>query len=153
MSKIRVNRNDEEVRYPENRVVGVVNSVPQLERADKALLAGGFLESEIGVICGQPAADKLRANTGRTGMTNISMRVAEKLGMPDEETQIKNRYADSLEAGDFVVAVKVVTDERKEVATRLLKDNGGHSINFFGRFVIETMDTRKVLEGGKPSSR
>jgi len=143
MSKNNVNRNHEEVRYPENRVVAVIETVPQLERADSALLAGGFLESEIEIICGQGAADKLRANTGRAGITNIAMRIVEKLGMPDEETQIKNRYADLLEAGDFVVAVKVASDERKEVATRLLKDNGGHSINFFGRYVIETMNKGK----------
>ena len=132
--------NDEEVRYPENRVVGVVNTVTQVERADKALLGGGFLESEIEIIYGQPAAEKLRSNSGRAGLTNIAMRLVERLGMPDEETQIKSRYADSLESGDFVVAVRVATDERKDIAARILEDNGGHSINFFGRYIIEAID-------------
>jgi len=137
MSKSRVNRTDEEVRYPVNRVVGVVDTVPQLERADSALLGGGFLESEIEVICGQPAADKLRASTGRTGMMNIAMRVVEKLGMPDEETQIKNRYADSLEAGVLSSLFRLPrTSERR-------------SLRDFSRTMVVTRSTFSVASSSK----
>ncbi len=130
------------VRYPENSLLGVFDSPQQVSSAVEALTSGGFLESEIKILCGQPAAEKLRASTGRSGLTNVAMRLVQSLGMPDEETQIKSRYADSLEAGRYVLGVQAPTEERKDAATRILKDNGGSSINFFGRFVIEAMDKR-----------
>jgi hypothetical protein len=118
----------------------MVENPKQVSETVDALTSSGFLESEIEIICGSSSAEKLRANTGRTGLSNIVMRLVESLGMPDEETQIKSRYADSLESGGYLVAVKAPTDERKATATRILADNGGRSINFFGSLVIESMD-------------
>src|SRR4051794_36316586 len=43
----RENAKDKEVRYPENRVVGLLATREQLESAVDALTSGGFLASEI----------------------------------------------------------------------------------------------------------
>ena len=153
MSDPQLNRDEREVRYPENRLLGVVDSPDQVSRTLDALTSSGFPESDIEIICGASAANTLRANTGRTGLTNVVMRLVESLGMPDDETQIKTQYADLLESGGYLVAVKAATAERKADAVRILKDNGGRSINFFGSLVIEAMDHSTGQDGAQASAR
>ena len=94
--------NDNEVRYPENRVVGLLATTEQLESAVGALTSGGFLASE-----------KLRANTGRSGLAHLAMRFAESIGMPNDETAIKNQYADELGSGQLLLTVLAPREERR----------------------------------------
>ena len=75
---------NKEVRYPENRVVGLLDTTEQLESATAALTNGGFLPSEIECIHGAAASEKLRANTGRSGLAHLAMRFAESIGMPND---------------------------------------------------------------------
>ncbi|HEU4630051.1 MAG TPA: hypothetical protein VFS08_09890 [Gemmatimonadaceae bacterium] len=132
-------RADEPVDYPENSVVGVVDDVDQVEAAVEALTSGGFLRSEIDVLHGQAAAERLEHATGRSGLTGLAMRLVKRIGMPDDETAVKDRYATALDHGRFVVVVHAPTDERRERAELLLRDHGGHFVNFLGRFTIEPM--------------
>lgn len=132
---------DEDVRYPKNSVVGIIDQAAAEGVAD-ALTAAGFLDSEIEILCGQAAGEKLRANTGRGGIFDIAMRVVSALGMPDDETAVKNEYADALRDGDLVVVVMAPTDERKELAARVLREHGGRFVNFMGRSTIERMVQR-----------
>lgn len=129
----------ERIRYPENRLLGILDTTQQVTTAVSALKAGGFLESEIEIVCGREAGEKLRATTGRDGLMNVAMQIVSSLGMPNDETQMKDRYADALVADRFLVMVKIPTDDRKAEATRILKTNGGQFINFLGKFVIESM--------------
>jgi hypothetical protein len=127
------------VRYPMNRVVGVIDSVSRVHAAVDALTSGGFLESEIEVFHGQAAAEALRSSTGRTGFANLVMRLIAAIGLPNDETALKNRYADAIRDGRFVVTVEALTEERKALAARLLQDQGGEGVNFFNRFTIESL--------------
>ena len=133
----RENAKDNEVRYPENRVVGLLDTAEQLESAVDALTTGGFLPSEIEVVHGAAAAEKLRENTGRSGFAHLAMRFAESLGMPNDETSIKNQYADGLAKGQLLLTVLAPTDERRQVAGRLLQERGATNVRFFGRYTIE----------------
>lgn len=127
------------VRYPTNHVVGVLNTAEQAMTARTALTGSGFLESEVVVSCGQAAADAMDASTGRSGLTHLAARIAERFGVADEEMAIKDGYEEALRDGRFVVSVLAPTDERKHLASRLLRDNGGKFVNFLGRFSIEPM--------------
>jgi hypothetical protein len=133
----RENVADKEVRYPENRVVGLLDTSEQLESAVAALTSGGFLPSEIEVIHGAAASQKLRENTGRSGLAHLAMRFAESIGMPNDETEIKNQYADGLGKGQLLIAVLAPTEERRRVAGRLLEENGAVNVRFFGQYTIE----------------
>jgi len=126
-----------EIRYPENRVLGLVDSPEQVGSTVNALTSGGFLQSEVEVICGSAAAEKLRENTGRTGLANLAMRIGESIGMPNDETAIKNRYADALKQGRILVTVLAPSDDRKAAATRIFQTNGADDVRFFGRRFIE----------------
>jgi len=138
----RENAKDKEVRYPENRVVGLLATREQLESAVDALTSGGFLASEIEVIHGAAASEKLRQNTGRSGLADLAMRFAESIGMPNDETAIKNLYADGLGSGQLLLAVLAPTEERRRVAGRILEEHGGTEVRFFGQYTIESASSR-----------
>ena len=129
----------EPIHYPTNHVVGVVDTPEQLSSAATALTSAGFRDSEIDISCGQTAADDLAATTGRTGLANVAIRIAERLGIADDEMEMKNRYEQALRSGRFVVSVLTPTDERKALAAGILRDHGGRFINFLGRLSIEAI--------------
>jgi hypothetical protein len=132
-------RSVQPMHYPENHVVGVVDTPEQLWSAAKALTGGGFLASELAVSCGTSAADALEATTGRTGLADLAIRVAEKLGIENDEMAVKERYEQALRDGRFVVAVSAPTDERKALAAKILQEHGGHFVNFLGRYTMVRM--------------
>jgi hypothetical protein len=125
--------------YPMNQVVGVLDTEPQLVAAVKALTGGGFLASEINVATGPAAADHLRATTGREGLADLVIRVAEALGAMHEEMRVKARYEAALRANHFVIGVLAPTDERKRLAARMLREHGAHDVNYMSRFTIERL--------------
>lgn len=122
--------------YPSNSVIGVLNTRSEAERAIEELRGGGFIDSEIHPLAGQKAADELEATTGRKGLANIAIRVAERLGLTDEEIETKDEYEQALRAGRVLVLVDVPTRTRRDVAARILRANGAHSVNYFGRYTI-----------------
>jgi hypothetical protein len=128
-----------DIRYPENRVLGIIDTADKARAAVEALTSTGFLGSEVEVLCGQPAARALRESTGRTGIADLAMRLTAAIGLPNDETALKNRYADAIHDGRFLVAVLGPTDERKALATRVLQDHGAAAIHFFNQLTIETM--------------
>ncbi len=129
----------ESVRYPTNHVIAVVDTSGQLRSVARALTEGGFLDSEIEVTCGQAAADALDASTGRTGLAHLAIRLAERLGISNDEMAVKERYEQALRDGRFVVTVVAPTDERKNRAGQILRDHGAHFVNFMGRYSMEIL--------------
>jgi hypothetical protein len=134
----RLSADERPVRYPENRTVGVLESADTLADAVEALTTGGFLTSEVAVQCGPAAAERLRSSTGRTGYANLAMRLVESIGLPNDELQIKSKYADAIDEGRFLVSVLTPTEERQQLAARLLREHGGSSVRYFGRYTIQT---------------
>jgi hypothetical protein len=132
---------DDSVRYPENSVVAVIDTLDELTELVESLTGGGFLKSEIEVLYGQAAAEKLRTSTGRSGLAGLVMRLIASIGMPNDETAMKNRYANALADGRILVMVEASTDERKEVAAKLLREHGGQFVNFLGQYTIEPMNS------------
>ena len=127
----------DEIRYPTDHVVGILDTPEQLKEAIRALTGGGFLESEIRVAHGPTAAARLEASTGRTGLVDRLLRFTERIGMPNDETAVKDRYEQALRDGQFAVLVLAPTEERQARAGEVLSAEGGHFINYFGRLTIE----------------
>ena len=127
----------EPIRYPTNHVLAVLDSRAVTSAAVTALEAGGFLESEIQVGTGTAAADELDATTGRRGLASMLIRLAERIGATDEEMETKNRYEQAMRENRFVLSVAAPTAERKEQATRILREHGAHTVAFFGKQTIE----------------
>ena len=126
----------EAYHYPEGRVAGVIDTPEQLAGALAALTGGGFAEPEIVVVSGPAAADAMHASTGRTGLRNLVVRVAERLGVADEEMELKARYEAALRDGRFVVSVPAPGEEQGQRAAQVLRAHGGHAARLMGRFSI-----------------
>lgn len=124
------------IRYPVDHVIAVVDQPEQLRSALAALKSGGFLESELGVRSGEAMADALAATSGRTGWSDLAMRFSDWMGLTNDEMEIRHRYEDALRDGHFVVSVAAATDERRDVAARVLLDHGAHFVNFLGRYTM-----------------
>ena len=133
------------IRYPTNHVVAVIDKEVALIAAVDSLTSGGFLDSEIHVNCGTAEADRLKASTGRGGLSGVAIRIAQNLGIEDDEMALKSRYEQAMRDGGYVVRVAAPTEERKERAADVLRKHGAHSINFLGRFLVEGM-------GGAPNA-
>ena len=127
---------NEPLRYPADHVLGVIDTTEQVERAVDALTSGGFLESEIQATSGREAAERLRSTTGRTGLSSLVIRIAERLGIQDDEMHLKSLYEDALHDGRYVVAISAPTDERRDIAVRILRDHHAHTVAFLGRYSI-----------------
>ena len=127
----------ENIPYPTNHVVGVVTPDDVGPVVD-ALTGAGFATSEIVIGCGAAAADNLRASTGHTGLTNLAIRIADRLGVRDEEMSIKDQYEQELRYGHVVVSVPAADVGQKKLAADVMREHGGHFINYLGRFTIES---------------
>lgn len=127
----------ENIRYPTNHVVGVVTS-DEVGPVVDGLTDAGFAVSEIVIGCGAAAADNLKASTGHTGLTDLVVRIADRLGVRDEEMAIKDQYEKELRHGHVVVSVPAADVGQKKLAADVMREHGGHFINYLGRFTIES---------------
>ena len=130
----------EQVRYPEGHVVGVVDTVDQVAEAANALLTGGFLDSEIDIVSGAHAADRLKESTGREGWTDLAAPYAQRIGLENVEMEMKAHYEQALRDDKFLVRVATPTDERRDLAKTILAEHGASAVNYFGKY------TNAVLE-------
>ena len=124
-------------RYPENHVVAVLDTKAQVTAAVEALMSGGFMDSEIQYGTGAAAADELGASTGRTGLAALLIRLAERIGVADEEMEMKDRYEQAMRDNRFVIAIAAPTGDRKDRAAQILKEHGAHTMAFFNKHTIE----------------
>lgn len=133
-------RRDDEpfLRYPMNRVVGIIDSDEQAMDAVQALTAAGFPEEDINVLCGPEGARRLDATGRNHGPLARLIRLAQNLS--DMGNESLRRHDEALNAGHFVVAIVAPAAEQREQARRILKAHGGHFINFYDRLVVETLD-------------
>jgi hypothetical protein len=127
----------EPVQYPTNHVVAIVDTPDQATCAIDALVHGGFLTSEVELACGPEEAERMRISTGRSGLRDLIIRVAQRLGMTHDELEVKDAYERALRDGHSLVLVLAPTEERKDRAAQIIRDCGGHFINFLGHLSRE----------------
>ena len=89
----------EPVRYPTNHVVGVVDTVEQVTALLPDLKANGFADSDIRVHCGKDRAAALESSTGRRGLANLAIRIAEMVGVENIEMERKAFYERAMREG------------------------------------------------------
>lgn len=136
---------DRSVAYPENNVLSVLDTREQVSAAVGALTSGGFLPSEIRVETGAERADAVDASPGRGGLAGLLIRLAERLGVTDEEMELKNIYEQAMRDDLFVVAVLALTTERREHAADILRAHGARAIAYHGKRAIELMSRRRIM--------
>ena len=130
-------RSQEPIRYPTNHVLAVLDTGEQVTATVAALTKRGFLESEVEVGTGAERADALHAATGHVGLTDLMIRLAQRVGVADEEMETKRRYEQAMRDDRFLVLVAAPTEERKQRAIEILREHGAHTLTFFGKHTIE----------------
>jgi hypothetical protein len=124
------------IQYPTNHVVAILDSSVQTACAVDGLLDGGFLDPEINFIRPEEV-DRLSTGTGHRGVLDWFVRVTQSVGLKDDEMEMKEGYEQALRQGRTVIAVLTETEERKDRAAKIIRECGGHFINFFGRLKLE----------------
>ncbi len=134
-----VDADEQIIGYSENHVIAIVDTREQLADALSVLKSSGFLDSEVSVVSGDVAAEQLSETTGRTGFADFVIRLGRRLGLKNDEGEMKDKYEAALRDGHYVVAIFVPSDARKELAAQLLASHGGRFVNFLGRLMIERL--------------
>lgn len=101
--------------------------------------AGGFLESEIELNRGAEEADRFAASSGRHGLGDWFIRLFQSVGLKKRRSRDERRMRTGPAGGSHGYAVLTPSEERKDLAVRLIRDCGGRFINFFGRLTVERM--------------
>jgi hypothetical protein len=135
----RMNPHEYSVAYHLNHVISIMPSEKEAITALEDLIAGGFMESEVTLTCGPEMADRIAASSGRSGLVGRVLQVVDRFGAGGEEMEARHQYEQALRDGHVNVLVLAPTEERKRRAADILRQHGGHFINFFGRLTIEQL--------------
>ena len=63
----------------------------------------------------------------------------DRFGAAGDEVDARHEYEQALRDGHVNVLVLAPTDERKQRAAEILRQHGGHFINFFGNLQLEQL--------------
>jgi hypothetical protein len=120
--------------FPYNSVVGVIDDPSDLEATVEGLVASGFAESDVNVLCGERGVRQIDAKGKRKGLLARVFRIVDALGVEREHTK---HHVKELEAGHFIVVVDARDETTKERARDGLAAHGGHFINYYTRLTSE----------------
>ena len=125
------------LRYPTNKVVGMVSTQKELHAAILELNKAGFGEDAIGVLCGEEGANRLDLTGQDHGPLARLYRFAEKA--LELEYKEFREYWEDLRTGHFLIGVKAGDKQKRAQVLQILKSNGGHRINYFSRAYVEAL--------------
>ncbi|TAK73617.1 MAG: hypothetical protein EPO16_12300 [Dehalococcoidia bacterium] len=125
------------VGYPRDYVLGIFERPGAAETAVSELIAAGFGESDLLVLSRPADAKKVDADGKAHGVATTVERTVEELG--DKDTL--DEYSKALKTGASVVGAHIGEKDQREQANLIMQNAGGQSIRYFGRFVVEDLDT------------
>ena len=126
------------IGYPTNRLLGVVDDPTQAAAALAELAASGLAMRDLDILRGDEGADRMDG-TGEVSGWLGRLRRAFDFTLMDQLVDFAV-YERALRDGRAVVMVHVHGDAPKAAAHRILKNHGGHFINYYGRFATEELD-------------
>ena len=110
-----------------------LNSGPE----NAGLGAGELAAALVAGVSDVVAAAGLDATSGRRGGQDWWIRVFQRLGLENAEIELKERYEQALRDGATAIAVLAPTEDRKDIAAKILAGCGAHFINYFGRLKVQ----------------
>jgi predicted O-methyltransferase YrrM len=126
------------IGYPTNRLLAVIDDPKAAAAALAALKAAGFADRDLEVLRGEEGADRMDG-TGQVSGWLGRLRRAFDFTLMDQLVDFA-AYERALRDGRAVVTIHVHGDAPKEAAHQVLKQHGGHFINYYGRFATEELD-------------
>ena len=129
-----LNEKDNFLRYPTNKLIGVVNTPEELQAAILELNKAGFGEDEINVLCGPKGADRLDVTGEHHGPLAHLYRFVQKFG--DMESDNLREYGQELLSDHFLLTIEAGDEAKRSRALNILQAHGGHRINFYGKWQV-----------------
>lgn len=117
--------------YPSHKVLGVFDRTESAKNAVEDLKNNGFHENEIEVISNAEQIDFSGEEHGFWG------RIVRSFQHFSSEGRYLERYEQELKKGHFLLIVLAKSAEIKEKVKEILQSHGGHSLTFFGNWLIE----------------
>ena len=128
----------ESLPVPDNHILAIIKNPEEAKTVVEILNGSGFSPDDIGLLTGEPGAEKLDAATGKKGV--FAKMLTSGIDMGDRDTEYFKEYRQALLEGHTIIGVEVKSDETRDKVRQILKAHGAHFITFFGRFVTEVLE-------------
>ena len=123
------------IGYPTDSLLAVLPDAEHAATAAAALKAAGIPDRDITVLRGDEGASRFDPTGAMHGLFTRLRRIVSFTVM--DQLPDMAWYDAAIRAGQAVVMVRVRGDDRKTQAIGILRELGGHFINFYGRFATE----------------
>ena len=135
-------KHSEFISYPTNRVAGTINDSADAQAVIEELIEAGFNTDEIDVIYGEEGMRRLDPTGEKHGLLARLQRTFLQL---NEEPKHLRHHVEDVLAGHFVIMVLAEETEKQARAAQILKSHGGHFINFYGRWTMQSLDASESM--------
>ena len=122
------------ITYPNDCVMGVIDSPEQAAQAGEALRAAGISHEDITTFRGHRGAMTIDSTGRYHGVLARLVRVLEAASMDEDHA---SRYEREADAGHIVLAVHLPHERHRGDVERIFRDHGGHFVNWYGRLHFE----------------
>src|SRR6266542_5188156 len=123
--------------YPVNHLFGIIEDAEATETAVQRLAEAGFERERLMVFTGEQGAKRIDAEGTEHGLFAHVVRRVQHMTPEHDQAVV---YQEAARSGKNVVAIRADSNEKKERALGILRTNGAHFINFYGRLASELLD-------------
>lgn len=126
------------IGYPTDALMAVLPGAESAARAAGALRAAGVRDRDITILRGDEGADRLDG-TGAVNGVIARLRRLVSFTLMDQLVDMA-LYEQAVREGQVVAMAKPRNEARKAAAIAILREHGGHFINYYGRFATEEIE-------------
>jgi hypothetical protein len=135
MEAARTKRQRRFIGYPIDSLLAVVPSSENAAAAAAELKSAGIPDRDITILRGDEGASRFDPTGAVHGLFSRLRRIVSFTVM--DQLPDMAWYDAAIRAGQAVIMVRLRGDDRKADAIRIVREQGGHFINYYGRFATE----------------
>jgi hypothetical protein len=126
------------IGYPAGSLLAVLPDAESAARGAASLHAAAIPDGDITILRGPEGADRLDGTGALNGATARLRRLVSFTFM--DQLVDMALYEQTVREGHVVLMVRPRAEERKAAAIAVLRQHGGHFINYYGRFATEEIE-------------
>ena len=126
------------IGYPAGSLLGLLPDPPAAAAAAAALHTAGVPDHDISILRGPEGADRLDG-TGAVNGVLARLRRLVSFTLMDQLVDMA-LYEQAVRDGQVVLMARPRDDGRKAATIDVLRQHGGHFINYYGRFATEEIE-------------
>jgi hypothetical protein len=124
-----------QLSYPTDKLVAIIDTMPDAEQARQELLGVGFAPNAIGLQHGTHPTEHTVHYTDFDPFPHLARLL--HVGSIEHEQAVV--YEEALHQGQSVIAVHAPKAETRQRALGILEAHNAHYINFYGKWIIEPL--------------